>query len=94
MSDITDSRLLWTKCVLFLVAGTVATTGALLLFPSIRLAALLMVAIWSFCRAYYFAFYVVERYIDPTYRFAGLVSLVRYAIRNRVFTRKVTGARE
>jgi hypothetical protein len=40
------------------------------------------VAIWAFCRAYYFAFYVIERYIDPGFRFAGLSSLVRYALQN------------
>ena len=88
MSDITDSRLLWVKCVLFLTAGALASAGALLLFPSLRLAVLLAVAVWSFCRAYYFAFYVFERYIDPTFRFAGLTALLRYAVRNRVFTRK------
>ena len=60
-----------------------AACVALTLFPSWRLAGLLAIAIWAFCRAYYFAFYVVERYIDPTFRFAGLASLVRYALRNR-----------
>jgi hypothetical protein len=43
----------------------------------------LVVAIWAFCRAYYFAFYVVEHYVDPTYRYSGLLSLVRHALRKR-----------
>jgi hypothetical protein len=42
---------------------------------------LLAIAIWAFCRAYYFAFYVVEHYADPNFRFAGLVDFVRYLIR-------------
>ncbi len=34
--------------------------------------------IWAFARAYYFAFYVLEKYIDPSYRFSGLLSLLHY----------------
>jgi hypothetical protein len=83
MRDITDSRLLWAKFALFLVSGALAAATALVLFPSARLALLLAIAVWSFCRAYYFAFYVIERYIDPSFRFAGLWSAVRYAVRNR-----------
>jgi hypothetical protein len=90
MGDIKDSRLLWMKFILFIITGCLAAIGALVLLPSLQLAVLLVIAIWSFCRAYYFAFYVIERYIDPSFRFAGLASLIRYAIRNRVFTRKVT----
>ena len=83
MGDITDPRWLWFKFFLFVVLGVFAWSIALFLFPSIRLAALMAIAIWAFCRAYYFAFYVIERYIDPSYRFAGLLSLARYALRQR-----------
>ena len=31
--------------------------------PSLKVAVLLVIIIWSFCRYYYFAFYVIERYI-------------------------------
>ena len=89
MADIRDSRLMWLKFVLFVLTGSLAVAIALMLFPSVRLAALLAVAVWAFCRAYYFAFYVVQRYIDPSYRFAGLWSLWRYALANRVFTRRI-----
>ncbi|MBI3860843.1 MAG: hypothetical protein HY290_03005, partial [Planctomycetia bacterium] len=41
------------------------------------------VAIWAFARAYYFVFYVIEHYIDPGYKFAGLWSFAKY-----VMTRK------
>jgi hypothetical protein len=37
-------------------------------------------AIWAFCRAYYFAFYVIENYIDPKFRFAGLLSVLGYFV--------------
>lgn len=83
MADITSRRVLWLKFGLFLTLGSLAFGIALFLYPSLRLAVLMAVAIWAFCRAYYFAFYVIERYIDPGHRFAGLGSLVRYALRNR-----------
>jgi hypothetical protein len=46
-------------------------------------ALLLAVSIWAFCRAYYFAFYVIEKYVDPGYRFSGLLSFVRYLVRKK-----------
>lgn len=51
--------------------------------PTLRTAVLLGIAIWAAARAYYFAFYVVEHYADPGYRFAGLWSFVRYLLRKR-----------
>jgi len=61
----------------------VATAMALVLFPDFQLALLIAIAIWAFCRAFYFAFYVIEHYVDPSFRFAGLNSFVRYAMRWR-----------
>lgn len=42
---------------------------------------LLMICVWAFCRAYYFAFYVIERYVDRSYRFSGLFSALRFLLR-------------
>ena len=47
------------------------------------MAFLLAVALWAFCRFYYFAFYVIEKYVDPSYRFAGLGSFALYLLRRR-----------
>jgi hypothetical protein len=49
--------------------------------PTLKAALLLTVSVWSFCRCYYFAFYVIERYMDPSYRFSGLMSVARYLLR-------------
>jgi hypothetical protein len=38
------------------------------------------IAIWAFCRAYYFAFYVIEHYVDSSFKFAGLGSFVRHCL--------------
>ena len=81
--DITSPRLLYLKGLLFVFCGLLA--AGLLLFenPNFRTAALLALVIWCFARAYYFAFYVIEHYIDPTYRFAGLLSFFEYVIKRR-----------
>jgi hypothetical protein len=81
--DIQNPRVLYLKAGLFVITGLLASAGILLEAPRLRIAALLVVAIWSFSRAYYFAFYVVEHYADPGYRFAGLWSFVRYVMKRR-----------
>jgi hypothetical protein len=83
MADLTDQRVMWLKAVLFVLCGILAGGGVLLEQPTVRSAVLLGLAVWSFCRAYYFAFYVIEHYIDPTFRFAGLLSVLRYLLRER-----------
>lgn len=74
MPDFTNPKLLWFKGWLFVVLGSLAGALLLLFNPTWTNAALLALAIWAFCRAYYFAFYVIEHYIDPGHRFAGLTA--------------------
>ena len=83
MQDIKNPKLMWLKAIVFLMIGI--ASSALLLFesPTLRVGVLLAVTIWAFCRAYYFAFYVIEHYIDPGYRFSGLISFIAYALRKR-----------
>lgn len=80
MSDIKSPALLYAKGLLFLLLGLLACGLILFQYPHWQLAALLAIAIWSFCRAYYFAFYVIQHYIDPQFRFAGLLSVLRYLL--------------
>jgi hypothetical protein len=72
MGDLKSSRLIIFKGLLFLLAGLVAASVLLGENFSLRTGFLLAVAIWSFCRFYYFAFYVLERYVDPSFRFSSL----------------------
>ncbi len=81
LGDIQDARLLWLKFVLFLVIGVLGTVAVFVIAPSWSMVTFHLLAVWAFCRAYYFAFYVIEHYMDPGYRFAGLGSFVRYACR-------------
>jgi hypothetical protein len=41
---------------------------------------LLFLVVWASARLYYFMFYVIERYIDPSYRFTGIGSALRYML--------------
>jgi len=81
MTDITNPKLIYAKGALFLFGGLLASALLIAERPSIKVAVLLAVAIWCFARAYYFAFYVIEHYVDGRYRFAGLWSFVRYLFR-------------
>ncbi len=72
MGDLKSSRLIIFKGFLFLLAGLVAASVLLGENFSLRAAFLLVVALWSFCRFYYFAFYVLEKYVDPTFKFSSL----------------------
>ena len=83
MGDIRSPALLYMKGALFLALGLLASGLLLARHPSWRDAALLALAVWAFARAYYFAFYVIEHYIDPGYRYQGLASFARYAVRGR-----------
>jgi hypothetical protein len=78
MRNLADPTWIKIKGMLFLLLGLVA--AALLLFerPTIKVGLLLALAVWCFCRFYYFAFYVIEHYVDPSYRFSGLLSFMRY----------------
>jgi hypothetical protein len=84
MADIKSPRLLYAKGILFLVLGVAASSLLLVEVPTVRIAVLLAIAVWSFCRAYYFAFYVVQHYVDDEFRFAGLFDFFLYAWRKRL----------
>ena len=83
MTDIRNPKLLYAKGLLFLVGGIVACLLILMECPTVKIALLLGIAIWCFARAYYFVFYVIEHYIDSSYRFSGLWSFVCYLCRDR-----------
>ncbi len=83
MSDIKNPRLLYLKGMLFFIMGVLAGGIVLLLYPDWRLAILLGVMAWAFARAYYFVFYVIQHYVDPQFKFAGLVDFAKYMMRRR-----------
>lgn len=80
MRDLQSSKLIWLKGWLFLLLGLASATLIFLEAPSLKVALLLALTAWCFCRGYYFAFYVIERYVDPGFKFSGLGSFVAYLL--------------
>ncbi|MBA2113120.1 hypothetical protein [Bremerella alba] len=78
MADLKSPTLIYLKGVLFFVLGLFAAGLLLARVGDWLIALLLALAIWAFCRAYYFAFYVIEHYVDPGYKFAGLGDFAGY----------------
>jgi len=83
MRDIKNPKLICAKGLLLLAAGALAGVVLLLEKPTLKSGLLLAVVIWAFCRFYYFAFYVVSHYVDTSYRYSGLLSLVHHALKKR-----------
>jgi hypothetical protein len=83
MADIQSPRLLYFKGALFLCLSILSSTILVWEHPSLRVVVLLAIAVWAFARAYYFAFYVIEHYIDPAHKNAGLLSFLRYVASRR-----------
>lgn len=80
MKTITNPRVLYLKAALFVIAGTAAGGLVVVRQPALMTVLLLVITVWAFCRAYYFVFYVIEHYIDPSYRFSGVVAFMRYLL--------------
>jgi len=83
MRDITDPRFIKLKGLLFLIVAVFSAGLLILDHPTLKAALLLVICVWCFCRFYYFAFYVIEHYVDAGYRFSGLWSFFRYWLRRR-----------
>ncbi len=83
MGDLKSPRVIWLKGGLFLMLGMIAAGQLVLTTLDTREAILLCIAVWAFCRAYYFAFYVIQHYVDADYRFAGLLHFLRYCLKHR-----------
>ncbi len=71
MGDIKKVWLLYLKGFLFFLTGFISLLLLVLLNLNFKTIVLLLLAIWGFCRAYYFAFYVIQHYVDPNYKFSG-----------------------
>ena len=81
MKNIASPGLIKLKGLLFLVVGLMASALLILEQPTLKVGLLLAIAVWCFCRFYYFAFYVIEHYVDAGYKFSGLCSFARYLVR-------------
>jgi hypothetical protein len=83
MRDLKNPNLMLLKAVLFVGIGLIAAGLLIADTLTVRTVVLLLLVIWSFSRAYFFAFYVIEKYIDPSYRFSGLLSAAKFIVSRR-----------
>ncbi|MBW3043540.1 hypothetical protein CU304_02830 [Prochlorococcus marinus str. MU1415] len=81
MGDIKKVWLLYLKGFLLFLTGFISSLLLVLLNLNFKTIVLLLLAIWGFCRAYYFAFYVIQHYVDPNYKFSGLIDFAKYSLR-------------
>lgn len=81
--DLRNPKLIYLKAVLFGLIFLLSATAILFEAPSLKVAVLLALLAWSAARLYYFAFYVVEHYVDPHYRFKGILHFLQYLLRGR-----------
>ena len=78
MKNLTNPNWIKLKGALFLLTGLASALLLVLDDHRWQTVVLLVISIWCFCRFYYFAFYVIQHYVDPGYRFSGLWSFVSY----------------
>lgn len=77
MADLKSRPLIIAKGLMFLAVAGMCAYLILSELPSMRVAALLLVLVWASCRFYYFLFYVLERYVDPSMRYTGIWDLLQ-----------------
>ena len=83
MGDLTNPKVIYCKGFLFLLCGIMAAVLLVIEHPTIKVFVLLALAIWCFARFYYFAFYVIEHYVDSSYKFSGLWSFFQYIVKRQ-----------
>ena len=83
MKDLTSATWIKVKGILFLMLGIAAAALLVLEHPTWKAGLLLALVVWCFCRFYYFAFYVIEKYVDPSYKFSGSWAFAKYLCQSR-----------
>lgn len=77
MSDLQSHRWIVAKGVLFLILALLSASMIFWESPTFRVAVLLAILAWASARFYYFLFYVLEQYVDPSLRYAGIIALLQ-----------------
>ncbi|WP_309386979.1 hypothetical protein [Cerasicoccus frondis] len=83
LSQDLSPRWIFVKAALFAV---ILLMSSLIVVLDARIwvrAVVIMAVIWSAARIYYFMFYVIEHYVDSSYRFAGIVDCLKYLWRRK-----------
>ena len=78
--DLKSPAALISKGWLFLLLGLAASTLLLWEDFNLRRLALLAIAVWAFCRFYYFLFHVLEHYAGRERPYAGVPDALKWAL--------------
>ena len=81
--DIKNPKLIYLKGILFLLILVISVNFILIKTKSWIISFLLLLVIWSSARFYYFMFYVIENYVNSSYKFRGIWHFLTYLISNQ-----------
>ncbi len=81
--DLVNPKWMYLKAIGFVLIAFLCALGLLMRSIRFETAMLIILLVWASARAYYFCFYVIEKYIDPEFKFAGLGSVLRYLMNSR-----------
>jgi len=77
MRELKNRTAIYVKGGLFFLGGVLAEQ------PTLKTTMLVGALVWCAARCYYFMFYVIEHYVDDTYRFSGILAFFRYLLKDR-----------
>jgi hypothetical protein len=80
MGDLKSKPLIVLKGLLFLLLVLMSAVGLFVQNPTWPTAALILVLVWASARFYYFLFYVLEKYVDPTLKYSGIGDMLRLLV--------------
>ena len=83
LGDLKSKKLIVAKGALFGLCVLASALALWLQNPSLVTALLLAVLVWSSARLYYFLFYVLQTYVDPSLKYAGLWAMLRQVLKRR-----------
>jgi hypothetical protein len=83
MGDLQSKRWIVAKGIMFLAIAILAAALVLRQLPSLWVAALLAIIMWAAARFYYFLFYVLHHYVDPSLRYSGIAALISQILARR-----------
>ncbi len=72
---------MYVKAIGFVLIASLCAAALIARSVRIETLVLILLLIWSSARAYYFCFYVIQQYIDPSFKYSGVGSMLRYLIR-------------
>ncbi len=77
MADLKNPNIIKAKGFLFLALAI--GSGALAVVEDRKWVEVILIAIaiWSGARFYYFLFYVLEKYVDPNQKYAGVLTMLQ-----------------